>query len=319
MRAPRNVLVTALWLSLGWAAWGRPAAADPLSELEKARAAYYAKNYDDAGARLRALLDPKNGAPGDAAVVADARMFLGATLLARGQKGEAESVFERLLLERPEYEPDPLGFPSSVINTFIELRASLRDKLVAEKERLVREAIERKAREAAEKERQAKRLARLEKLAAEETVVSKSSRWVALLPFGVGQFQNGQVTLGWSLLITEAVLGLAAVGHVPFYLANKLDGDVAHTEGRFFERDQYYARARDIQVSQWIVSGTAALVAVAGIVHAQLTYVPEHSSTRPRTKESQAVRVSPTFAPLATSERGASAPTGAVLGVSVRF
>ena len=48
----------------------------------------------------------------------------------------------------------------------------------------------------------------LERLASEELHVRHNSRWIALIPGGVGQFQNDQDALGWTLLGGEAALAL---------------------------------------------------------------------------------------------------------------
>ncbi len=51
-----------------------------------------------------------------------ARMFLGAVLFAEPEK-DGVDVFERLLVDDPQFEPDPLSFPTSVVNDFIDIRA----------------------------------------------------------------------------------------------------------------------------------------------------------------------------------------------------
>ena len=44
----------------------------------------------------------------------------------------------------------------------------------------------------------------LEKMSSEETVTTVHSRWIALAPFGTGQFQNGKTTLGWVFFALSA-------------------------------------------------------------------------------------------------------------------
>src|SRR5690606_30400888 len=61
-------------------------------------------------------------------------------------------------------------------------------------------------------EERRKRLEELERLAAEETVILENPRWLMHVPFGVGQFQNGNKTLGWTFLIGESVLAATALG-----------------------------------------------------------------------------------------------------------
>jgi len=58
------------------------ARADAKDDLEKAHNAYMTHRYDDAEARLRALLDPTRSGLKDPDSIADARMYLAAVLLA---------------------------------------------------------------------------------------------------------------------------------------------------------------------------------------------------------------------------------------------
>ena len=185
---------------------GERARADAVSDLEKAHNAYVAHKYDDAETRLRALLDPRAGTLKDADNIADARMYLGASLLAQGKKVDAEGVFEQLLRDKPDYQPDSLRVSLQATDALIDVRSRMREELAAILAERVRQAQEEKAKVDAERQKAALRLAMLEKLASEETVIQVDSRWLALVPFGVGQFQNGQTALGWTFLATESLL-----------------------------------------------------------------------------------------------------------------
>lgn len=46
----------------------------------------------------------------------------------------------------------------------------------------------------------------LEKLAREESLVASNSRYIATIPFGVGQFQNGDEAVGALFLVSETLL-----------------------------------------------------------------------------------------------------------------
>ena len=59
---------------------------------------------------------------------------------------------------------------------------------------------------------------RCEPLASQESVVVRHSRWIAALPFGVGQFQNGQEGLGYALLVSEALLAGASITSGVIYM-----------------------------------------------------------------------------------------------------
>ena len=107
---------------------GAPAEADERSELEKARASFLARNWTDAEERLRVLLDPKTGLR-ERNLISQARMYLGASLLAQGKKDDAKEVFEKLVLDDPTFDPDPLSFPGGAINMFIDVRSSLLEQI----------------------------------------------------------------------------------------------------------------------------------------------------------------------------------------------
>src|SRR5256885_9105422 len=155
----------------------RAAHADGRAELEKARAAYLARNYTEAEERLRALVDRKTGLrePG---LLSQARMNLGAVLLAQGKKEAATEIFERLILEDSTYEPDPLSFPGEVINLYIDIRSQLRERIRAAAENAARLEAERRAREAAEKKAREEWQKRVEEMASEEVITSRHSRLV---------------------------------------------------------------------------------------------------------------------------------------------
>ena len=95
------------------------------------------------------------------------------------------------------------------IDALTDAKARLRDKLNARKAEEFRKVQEEKAKLEVEHQKQVLRLAMLEKLATTEVVVERHSRWLSLVPFGVGQFQNGQTAEGWLFLTAE---GLFAAG-----------------------------------------------------------------------------------------------------------
>lgn len=169
--------------------------ADSRAELEKARVSFLTRNWADAEERLRALLDPKSGVK-DRPIVSQARMYLGSILNAQGKKEETKEIFEKLVLDDPGYEPDPLGFPGDAINTFIDVRSGLLEQIRLAAQTAARQAAEKKARDDAEREAQRVWLEKVKAQAAERDVTVRNSRFVASLPFGVGQFQNRQYVLG---------------------------------------------------------------------------------------------------------------------------
>jgi hypothetical protein len=259
----------------------RAAHADPLGDLEKAHSAYIAHRYDDAETRLRELLDAKRGGLKDPDSIADARMYLGAVLVEKGRKDDANDVFERLLLENSRYTPDPLRVSVEAINAFIDAQTRLHDTLQRAQAERAQEEQALKAKAELERQKAAQRLAMLEKLATEERVVEHNSRWRALVPFGVGQFQNGQDGWGWVMLSTEGLLavGSAVAAAVCVY-------DQVQANDALALRDPtargYSRRAQQAFIVGDALAGGAVLVAILGVVHAELTFVPEHVYIRKR-------------------------------------
>ena len=300
----RGPAIVALLLTACLAAVSDRARADAVSDLEKAHNAYVAHKYDDAEARLRALLDPNAGTLKDADNIADARMYLGASLLAHGKKADAEVVFEQLLRDKPDYQPDSLRVTLQAIDALIDVRSRMREELASIQAERVRQAQEQKAKADAERQKAALRLAMLETLASQETVVQTNSRWIALLPFGVGQFQNGQTALGWTFLASESLLvvGSAISQLVNIYNVNQMNDAI---KSGSTTANGYHSRAYAAFVTTNSFTAGFALVAIAGIIHAQATFVPEHVQVRARPLPP--ISLSPIVLPLL----GRGAPEGA--------
>ena len=308
LRAAATALAVAV--SLGVAT---PAHADDQSDLDKGRAAYEAKNYDDADRRFRGMLDPATGTLKDGSLIKQARMYWGAVMLGLNKPVEANAIFEKLLLDDPAYDPDPLSFPSSVLDAFIETRSKMRDRLNAAAADKAKRDAERKARDEADKKRQVERLRALEQMASEEVVTVHHSRWVAVLPFGAGQFQNRQYALGWAFLGVEAALIAGGLATYPIYY---------HQRSLAF--DSYVRREPDARTHQLLDNATAtqyvngalyggaALVAVIGVIQAEVAYVPEVVEVRKRPVPTAVV---PTLTPLIAEAK----TSGALVGVVGRF
>jgi tetratricopeptide (TPR) repeat protein len=257
------------------------ASANPTGELQKAHSAYVAQRYDEAEARLRALLDPATGALKDPGNIADARMYLGAVLVAEGRREEAEKVFEQLLREQPEYSEDPLLVKQDAIDAFIDVRGRLRELLAQHIQENVNQANMEKAKQAAEQQRAALRVAMLEQLASEQIVIERHSRWIALVPFGVGQFQNGQTTLGATFLTGEALLGAGSAVATFIALYNENQATAYHGPDNTLP-GKFQGFAQQAAIVGDVLGGGFLFAAVVGVVHAQLTFVPQKTEIHKR-------------------------------------
>ena len=190
-----------MWLCcvLGWDPLAR---ADTLADFEKGRSSYEGGRYDEAATKFRDMLSP--GAERlEPWLLEKVRTYYAACLIALGRFKEADAQIEAILRVNPAGRPDPVVFPSAVLDRFIEVAARIRKDLEADAQRRADEEKLRKEKEAEEKRKERERVAELEKLARQEVHVTHNSRWFALVPFGVGQFQNRQTGLGVTFLGTE--------------------------------------------------------------------------------------------------------------------
>lgn len=308
----------ALAFALALAAFSvSPAArADEQAELEKARAAYLAKNYDEAATRFSALVDPEKGIK-DPTLLSQARMYWGGVLIARGDKKGAIEVFEKLMLDDALFEPDPLSFSSEIINTFIDVRAKLRERLKAAAAEAARAEAARKARDRDAKERYDAWLAKVVENAQERQITVRHSRVVACVPFGAGQLQNGQPVLGFTLMGLEAALVAGTVATVPMYAyARDRANEEAASRDLEGKAQAYQDRASTIRFVNLGLAGSLLVVAAAGVIQANLSFVPESKETERRPLPPLS-RVRPFLSPVSGGEGArAAAPSGAVVGLS---
>jgi tetratricopeptide (TPR) repeat protein len=263
------------------------AGADEPSELAKGRYAYGARSYDDADAAFRAMLDPKTGTLHDSVLVSEARMYWGATLIAKGRTDEAIQQFEAILAVDPKYEPDPAVFPVQVGYVFIDTRARFQERArQLEEQKAQREKLKKEQEEAAKKAL-LERLRYLETLAAQDRVVEQHSRWIALVPFGAGQFENGQTALGFFFEATEALLFAGVLTTIPIYLTQLHNASVTLAPGLQNElvAQQYLDRANEARIANLIFNGALDLTMIVGVVQAQIAFDPEVQRVRIRPHE----------------------------------
>jgi hypothetical protein len=200
----RIVLPTVLATTLIWGATGRALAIDapgepsPTEVFDRGRVAFDRGEYAKAIELFRPMLYPEIRMDDESQVVRSHRM-LGVAHLFENQPTEARQEFLRLLELRPDYRFDPLLDPPRVVDFFNEI---LRDQeaQIASLDRRRREA------EAAEALR-----TRPKPVQVIERNYERHSLSVALMPFGAGQFQNGQDRKGWIFLGTESAFAAVSV------------------------------------------------------------------------------------------------------------
>lgn len=253
-------------------------AAQGFDEFAEARQAYRDANYAEAVRKFEALVADEPPALQDPALILESRKYLGAAYMFVDRRDAAERQFTLLLEQEPSYLID-VSFPSDVRTLFETVRTEVHERRrIAEEERR-REEAEQRAREIERLRRQQEREMRLRDLARTETVEIQNSRWLAMLPFGVGQFQNGHETLGWILLVSEALLGAASITSAIIW--NSL-GDQRRLPEDSPERASAVELESNLRLFNAVSGGLFYATAVAGILDAQIRYVPYHRETRER-------------------------------------
>ncbi len=255
--------------------------ADDLGDLEAARALYDAQRYAEATERLERLLAGDAPARLNRALALEARKYLAAAYLFTTRAADAEHQFALLLALDPDYQLDPALFPAEIRAIFASVRARVLQEERARADRVERAESERRAAEAARLLAENARLDALRELAMRETVVEMHTRWIAAIPFGVGQFQNGHAAFGTTLAVSEGLLAGAAI-------TLKILHDALPTPSTFAllaPADQVEATNLELgyRVANLITMGVFVALVLTGIVDAQLRFVPSLARTRPRT------------------------------------
>jgi hypothetical protein len=194
-----------LLLLLGQSPPGAPSVAVPavsapaFATFEDGAIAFGRGEFGRAVQILGPLLYPEIQLESEGQVVQAHRM-LGVAHLFESHPDEARQEFLRLLELRPDYRFDPLLDPVSVVNFF--------NTVLSEKEGEIA-ALQERARKAEQAERE--RNARKTTTVAVERHYAHHPAALNFVPFGAGQFQNGQRGKGWGFLAAEATLGAVSV------------------------------------------------------------------------------------------------------------
>jgi hypothetical protein len=320
----------ALVLGLAVTLAARPARADETQQFELAKNRFDKGLYAEAERAFGALLDPKLDAcpkagapPGpcrltEPALVERSRELLAAALLATKRPTEAEAQIEALLRASPSYAPDTATLPIELVDRITAVRARLRAELEEATRKKAEELRKKLLDDEERKKREQARVATLERLAGEERVVERRSRAVALLPFGIGQAQNGDTGLALLFGLSQGLAAATSIGLSAGYYAQLLNGPsrIADAKAKGLDEVEVVAAVNaeldDLALANQIAFASFCTLWAAGVVQAQVALVPEKSSTRPRPlpKASQGPTFAPTFGPV----RG-----GAVGGLVGRF
>ena len=183
----------------------------PESDVKRARDRYEFGAYADAAALSCEILAASP--PPSQAVALDAWRILGLATYQLGDRAASAEAFRQLLFLDPDQVLDPFLVPPPIVEFFDRVRTDAEPELVPIRER---------KRQAQEQERLAEEARR--RLAAEEqarlappsrvVVVQEHVYLLNFMPFGIGQFQNGDTTKGIVIAVSQVVFGainLAAI------------------------------------------------------------------------------------------------------------
>jgi hypothetical protein len=297
---------------------GKASGLGDAAELAKVVGLYEGGKYAECAEQLRELLRAEGPRPlRDPDVIENARIYQAACLIGSGSPELADAPLAAAIRQNTLMKaPDSVVFPPQVIDRFFRVRETLFKEIrKAEGERVE------KAKKQAELQEQKTRIERervreLERRAQEQVLVIRNRRWVALVPFGVGQFQNGDRALGWTFLASEVLLGAAALTTIGVESRLVLEANRLEARGAKPDPDINTRTANWMTAFKYTSFGFIG-VSLAGIVEAELSFVPE---TREIRKGPLPQSLAPgknaksRFAPSASIT-----PNGAWLGVSGQF
>lgn len=254
------------------------------AELARVAGLYEAGKYAECSAQVEALLDPTAKAPlRQPAIVENARVYWAACLLGAGETEAAYAPLRAAIHENPQMKPpDSLVFAQPVVQLFLKVRDSLVNEIRTAEQIRIKQAQAEARRRSELMELDRNRMRELEKLAQQEYVVVRNRRVLAWVPFGVGQLQNRQEALGYTLMVGEALLGGLSIAAVAVQSQIAAEADAQRRQGNVVDEENVnrlqstWGTIRD--VSFWAFAG----LAVGGVVHAQLEFVPEFREVRKR-------------------------------------
>jgi tetratricopeptide (TPR) repeat protein len=258
-----------------------PVHANDFAEFEAARAVYDAQDYALAAKRFEALGGGDTPALTNRSLLLESKKYLGASYLFLGKLQLAEAEFERLLRLDPNYVLDPIAFPEDVQRLFTKVKTRLDAERRTAEEQQRRESERGIRLETKRQTAEQQRWARLVDVAETEHVTEVRSRWVALMPFGIGQVQNGHGSLGAILAVSEGSLLL--IGFVSWLVHEDLRGQNPIAS----QRDEFSVTERVARYTNQVSMGLFGALAITGIIDAQVRFEGDHERTRKRSLPSE--------------------------------
>ncbi|MBW2537944.1 MAG: hypothetical protein JRI55_41045 [Deltaproteobacteria bacterium] len=263
---PRAPLWCAV-LALATLVTAHSALADEFDQFTHARNAFEAGDYAVAASRFEALLE---GGLRNPALILECHKLAAVAYLFVDDREWAEHHFIELLTISPDYTLDPMMFPIDVLDFFTEVKQKNDDRIAElARARAAEEARRRKAEEA----RRRSEAEKLKRNVYVERTRRQNLLFVAFLPLGIGQFQNGDNVKGGLLMGSQLLLGATAL---TTYILHE---NLRPRSREPFSSPQERADYEQLE-SVYRITNRAALVgfgavAVVGIIDALYNFEPE--------------------------------------------
>lgn len=240
--------------------------AGPLEDFLAARERYEAQDWQGAIDGFEPLVGGESPRLESLPLVLEARQYLATAYLFVGREGPAVAQLERLLGEDPSYQIDAAQFPREVVQLFERVGQRLAERREAQAER---------ARLAAEVERLSEENAAMRaELEGERTIEVPRSQWLVQIPFGVGQFENGEEGLGWFFFVTELLAGAGAVATLIAQqaLVAAIQNNGMGVDGALWERVNEALSI--VEPLAWSSSALFGVLVATGLIQANIAFTP---------------------------------------------
>ncbi|MBN1959914.1 MAG: hypothetical protein JW841_03130 [Deltaproteobacteria bacterium] len=218
------------------------------SELRRAKNEYAYGNYDKAAEQLRALVYPMR-LYNDEQVI-ETRKYLALSYHRLKQPELAKLEFKKLLYLSPDYQLDPYTVPPAIIELLEAVRLQMKPELEAIRQRQ-------------SDEQQINDSKQIRLITLEKTMIEHSD-FATLLPFGVGQFQNGDY--GWGAFFASTEL---------FFIAVNITAHLwAKSYGPTFSSRTIQRRVQALTIAQYGAVALFGFTWSLGVMQARVNFQP---------------------------------------------
>ena len=216
-------------------------------DLRRAKNEYAYGNYDKSVSILRGLLYPMRLVTDEQVI--EARKYLALSFYLLDRLDEVGEEFAKLLHIDPDYQLDPFTIAPPIIEMFETIRKKLKPEL--DVIRQLKSDSKRKEPLKPGVQREIERR------------ITERSELATFMPFGIGQFQNGQ--FGWGVAFLTSELLLLAANVVAYTYTVRMIGNYDSSKRKLVQA---------LTVTQYSALALFGLAWSLGIFHARLHFVP---------------------------------------------